>query len=67
MAGDDAASRRPGEAPEPGRQWLRAGRVASPHGLDGSFHVVAANLDLLTLGRAVTIGGVARKIERRAG
>jgi 16S rRNA processing protein RimM len=47
--------------------WLHAGRVASPHGLDGSFHVADANPELLTLGRAVTIAGVSRKIDRRAG
>ena len=49
------------------REWLHAGRVGSPHGLDGSFHVAGASSQLLTLGRAVTIAGVARKIERRAG
>ena len=50
-----------------GHKLLQAGRVASPHGLDGSFHVVATAPALLTLGRAVTVAGVARKIERRAG
>ncbi len=51
----------------PDRELLLAGRVASPHGLDGSFHVTGATGSLLTQGRAVTIAGVARKIERRAG
>ena len=51
----------------PDEEWLNAGRVASPHGLDGSFHVTQPNAGLLTVGRAVTIAGVARKIERRAG
>ena len=51
----------------PDRHLLRAGRVASPHGLDGSFNVIATAPELLTLGRAVVIAGVARKIDRRAG
>jgi 16S rRNA processing protein RimM len=51
----------------PDREWLHAGHVASPHGLDGSFHVAGANPQLLILGRAVMVGGTARKIERRAG
>jgi 16S rRNA processing protein RimM len=51
----------------PDRQLLRAGRVGSPHGLDGSFNVIATAPELLTLGRAVVIAGVARKIDRRAG
>ncbi len=51
----------------PEREWLRAGRVGSPHGLDGSFHVAEANPALLRLGLAVTLAGEARKIERRAG
>src|SRR5580692_9812104 len=51
----------------PEREWLFAGRVASPHGLDGSFHVTGATGQLLTLGRAVKIAGEERKIDRRAG
>jgi 16S rRNA processing protein RimM len=51
----------------PDRQLLNAGRVGSPHGLDGSFNVIATSPELLTLGRAVVIAGVARKIDRRAG
>lgn len=47
--------------------WLRAGRVASPHGLDGSFHVAQANGSLLTLGATVRISGEERRISRRAG
>ena len=49
------------------RQWLQAGRVGRPHGLDGSFHVSGANPGLLTLGAVVFVEGVARRIERRAG
>jgi 16S rRNA processing protein RimM len=51
----------------PDRHLLNAGRVGSPHGLDGSFNVIATSPELLTLGRAVVIAGVARKIDRRAG
>lgn len=48
-------------------QWLRAGRVGRPHGLDGSFHVTGAIPALLQEGVAVTVGETARRIERRAG
>jgi 16S rRNA processing protein RimM len=47
--------------------WLRAGTVGSPHGLDGSFHVVAANAPLLTVGGTVIVGGRELRITRRAG
>jgi 16S rRNA processing protein RimM len=46
---------------------LHAGRVGSAHGLDGSFHVTRPTPELLKHGGKVTIGGVERKIERRAG
>jgi 16S rRNA processing protein RimM len=49
------------------RGWLRAGRVAAPHGLDGSFHVVEANALLLTLGATLRVAGADRRIIRRAG
>jgi 16S rRNA processing protein RimM len=44
-----------------------AGRVGRPHGLDGSFHVVAADAELLRGRRDVWIAGAAREIARRAG
>ena len=47
--------------------WLRAGVVGSPHGLDGSFHVVQPNAQLLGLGETVTVAGTARRVTRRAG
>jgi 16S rRNA processing protein RimM len=47
--------------------WLRAGVVGSPHGLDGSFHVVMPNPQLLVLGETVTISGAERRVTRRAG
>ena len=49
------------------RGWLRAGRIASPHGLDGSFHVAEPNASLLTLGAEIELAGEARRITRRAG
>ncbi len=48
-------------------QWLRAGVVGRPHGLDGSFHVVQASPALLAVGLTVRIGERERTIERRAG
>jgi 16S rRNA processing protein RimM len=50
-----------------GPEWLHAGRVGAPHGLDGSFRVADASPRLLVEGGVVRIGGVERTIERRAG
>jgi 16S rRNA processing protein RimM len=47
--------------------WLRAGLVGSPHGLDGSFHVVQPTAGLLELGARVMIAEQVRLITRRAG
>jgi 16S rRNA processing protein RimM len=47
--------------------WLAGGRVGRPHGLDGSFHVVAARPALLTLGVVVRAGDREAEIVRRAG
>jgi 16S rRNA processing protein RimM len=49
------------------RGWLRAGRVGSPHGLDGSFHVNEPSPVLLTLGATVLVGDREFTITRRAG
>jgi 16S rRNA processing protein RimM len=49
------------------REWLRAGRIGRPHGLDGSFHVVEPNPRLLEDGGAVRVAGRDRRIERLAG
>jgi 16S rRNA processing protein RimM len=49
------------------RGWLRAGRVGSPHGLDGSFHVTQPSAELLVLGARVVIGERERTVVRRAG
>ncbi len=48
-------------------QWLRAGMVGRPHGLDGSFHVVRPSPELLEVGMVVRVGERDRTIERRAG
>jgi 16S rRNA processing protein RimM len=50
-----------------GRGWLRAGRIGSPHGLDGTFHVVDPRAELLVLGASIVVGGRALEITRRAG
>ncbi len=47
--------------------WLRAGLVGSPHGLDGSFHVIEASPGLLQLGARVMLADQVRLITRRAG
>jgi len=47
--------------------FVEAGRVGRPHGLDGSFHVTRPRAELLAVGRAVTVSGRSREIERRAG
>jgi len=48
-------------------QWLRAGTVGRPHGLDGSFHVVRASPELLEVGTRVRVGERDLAIVRRAG
>jgi len=48
-------------------QWLAAGRVGRPHGLDGSFHVTRPRAALLPLGGKVRVGGTDAEIVRRAG
>ena len=48
-------------------EWLHAGRVGRPHGLDGSFHVTGANPVLLDVGGVVRVAQSERRIDRRAG
>ena len=55
-----------GRVSHPAR-WLRAGAVGSPHGLDGSFHVIRPNPQLLELGMSVVIADRERRVTRRAG
>jgi 16S rRNA processing protein RimM len=47
--------------------WLHAGRVGRPHGLDGSFHVTRANVQLLENAETVMIDDRELEITRRAG
>jgi 16S rRNA processing protein RimM len=49
------------------RGWLRAGRVGSPHGLDGTFHVLEPRPELLLLGAVVRVEDRDLRIVRRAG
>jgi len=46
---------------------VRAGRIASPHGLDGSVRVADPVPALLELGGEVEVSGRTLRIERRAG
>jgi 16S rRNA processing protein RimM len=47
--------------------WLRAGRVGRPHGLDGSFLVAQPVTVLLRCGAHVRVGEERRRIVRLAG
>lgn len=51
----------------PAPDWLVAGRVGRPHGLDGSFHLTAVRPGLLALDRAVRVGDRELALERLAG
>lgn len=48
-------------------EWLVAGRIGRPHGLDGSFHLTGARAPLLGLGNVVRVGERDAEIERLAG
>jgi len=48
-------------------EWLLAGRVGRPHGLDGSFHVTLANAQLLAAAASVVVDDRELDITRRAG
>jgi 16S rRNA processing protein RimM len=50
-----------------GEEWLQAGRVGRPHGLDGSFLVAEANVVLLQAVTSINLAGTQRAIVRRAG
>ena len=47
--------------------WLTAGRVGRPHGLDGSFLVTRPRPALLAAGITVRVGGRDAEVVRRAG
>lgn len=46
---------------------VEIGRVGRPHGLDGSFYVVAPEDEMLSVGRIVALAETSAAIERRAG
>lgn len=48
-------------------EWLNAGRVGRPHGLDGSFHVTRPNVQLLQNAETVMVDDQELGITRRAG
>ncbi len=48
-------------------EWLLAGRVGRPHGLDGSFHVTRPNAQLLQAASSVLIDDHELDITRLAG
>jgi 16S rRNA processing protein RimM len=48
-------------------EWLLAGRVGRPHGLDGSFHVTRPNPQLLETAETVMVDDRELEITRRAG
>lgn len=50
-----------------GDDWLLAGRIGRPHGLDGSVHVTQPRVPLLDAGRRLRIDGRDDEIVRRAG
>lgn len=47
--------------------WLSAGRIGRPHGLDGSFHVTRPRPALLVLGASVIVADRETEVVRRAG
>ncbi|WP_354701916.1 Ribosome maturation factor RimM [Paraconexibacter sp. AEG42_29] len=47
--------------------WLEAGRIGRPHGLDGSFYVTQPRPALLRTGLEVRVGEVDAEIVRRSG
>ncbi len=50
-----------------GPEWLLAGRVGRPHGLDGSFHVTRPNAQLLDAAASVLVDDRELEITRQAG
>ena len=51
----------------PSPEWLLAGRVGRPHGLDGSFHVTRPNVQLLASADTVLVDDRELDVTRRAG
>src|SRR5687767_10906626 len=50
-----------------GGDWLHAGRVGRPHGLDGSFHVTRPQAALLAEGGTLMVDGRAERVVRLSG
>lgn len=48
-------------------EWLVAGRIGRPHGLDGSFHLTQVRPDRLSDEHPVRLGGRETTLERLAG
>lgn len=63
----DPARRSPDADSSDGEQWLNAGRIGRPHGLDGSVHVTQPRVTLLDQGRVLRVDGRDEEIVRRAG
>jgi 16S rRNA processing protein RimM len=63
----DPARRSPDADNSDGEQWLNAGRIGRPHGLDGSVHVTQPRVTLLEQGRVLKVDGRDDEIVRRAG
>jgi 16S rRNA processing protein RimM len=63
----DSRSAAQSSAAAGGDDWLLAGRVGRPHGLDGSVHVTQPRVPLLVSGRSIRIDGRDDEIVRRAG
>jgi 16S rRNA processing protein RimM len=63
----DPARRSPDAEASDGEQWLHAGRVGRPHGLDGSVHVTQPRVTLLDKGRLLRVDGRDDEVVRRAG
>src|SRR5258707_356391 len=57
----------PGELPRAEGDWVAAGRVGRPHGLDGSFYVTRPRAPLLAIGVRLRIAGAEHEIVRRSG
>ena len=53
--------------PAPSPEWLEAGRIGRPHGLDGSFYVTQPRTALLRPGLTVRVGDADAEIVRLAG
>lgn len=67
MDQEQSAAQPPAAAGGAGEEWLLAGRVGRPHGLDGSVHVTQPRAALLDAVEALVVDGRGEQIVRRAG